>query len=296
MNDWIVLLLAATIGSIISLIGGFYLLYGKRGTKLLQQFAVPFAAGALLAAAFLDLLPEAMGDHNHEGALRAALIGLLAFFVLERSLSWFHHHHETSNDGHTHTSRNVWLIVIGDTLHNFIDGLAIGAAFLISPATGIVATIAIAAHEIPQELGDFGLMLSKGMAKRRVLLVNLISALATVVGAVVVFGFGDALPIAESTLLALTAGFFIYVAASDIIPTIHAQSQRRVANLQTAVLLFGVVFVAVTAAYAHSFIGHDESGHSHATPTTSSDEHNDAELETPSEATSQPSEHHEHTH
>ncbi len=256
MNDWLLLIIAATAGSVISLIGGLYLLYGKKGTKILQKLAVPFAAGALLAAAFLDLLPEAMDSHDHEGVLLAALGGFLAFFVLERSLSWFHHHHETSTDSHTHTNRNVWLIVIGDTLHNFIDGLAIGAAFLISPATGVVATIAIAAHEIPQELGDFGLMLSKGMAKRKVLLVNLVSALVTVIGAVLVFGLGDSLPISESTLLALTAGFFIYIAAADIIPTIHAERRRKLANLQTAVLIFGVIFVGVTSNYAHSFIDH----------------------------------------
>jgi zinc and cadmium transporter len=255
MNEWLLLIIATTVGSVISLIGGLYLIFGKFGTKQLQRFAVPFAAGALLAAAFFDLLPEAMGDHDHERALSFALIGFLFFFVLERSLSWFHHHHNDSEEK-THSDRNVWLIVIGDTLHNFIDSLAIGAAFLVSPATGVVATIAIAAHEIPQEIGDFGLMLSKGMRRKRVLLVNLVSALATVIGAVLIFGLGDSLPISESVLLAITAGFFIYIAASDIIPTIHAEPRRQVANLQTLVLILGVVFVAVTTTYAHSFIEH----------------------------------------
>lgn len=264
MNEWLLVIFATLAGSIISLIGGLYLLYGKLGVRTLQLFAVPFAAGALLAAAFLDLLPGAMSNHDHEGTLTLALVGLLVFFVLERSLSWFHHHHETSIDEHTHSNRNVWLIVIGDTLHNFIDGMAIGAAFLVSPATGIIATIAIAAHEIPQELGDFGLMLSKGMRKRSVLLVNLVSAIVAVLGAILVYGLGDSLPISESALLALTAGFFIYIAASDIIPTIHAEPRRYIANLKTVVLVLAVVLVGVSSSYVHSFIPHEhEEAHSH---------------------------------
>jgi len=257
MNDWILLLVASTAGSLISLIGGVYLLYGKWGVEKLQRIAVPFAAGALLAAAFLDVLPEALEVGEVKVVLTTVLAGFLFFFVLERSLSWFHHHHEDS-EKHSHSERNVWLIVIGDTLHNFLDGLAIGAAFLISPATGVVTTIAIAAHEIPQELGDFGLMLAKGMTKSRVFLVNIISALATVVGAVIVFGAGHNLGIPEWALLAVTAGFFIYIAASDIIPTLHAEPKRRTANIQAAVLVIGVIFVGVTAQFAHSFLPHDE--------------------------------------
>lgn len=255
MNDWIILLLATTAGSLLSLIGGLYLIYSKRGGVRFQKLAVPFAAGALLAAAFFDLLPEALSGHEYGQVLAAVLVGFLLFLVLERSLSWFHHHHDEIKGG-KRVNRNVWLIVIGDTLHNFIDGLVIGAAFLVSPATGIVTTIAVAAHEIPQEIGDFGLMLAKGMAKRHVLLVNFISAIVTVIGAALVFGFGPAIGVSQWLLLAVTAGFFIYIAASDIIPTIHAEPRRYVANIQTVVLLCGVVFVAVTASIAHGFITH----------------------------------------
>lgn len=261
MTDWIILLLAATLGSIISLIGGLYLIYGKRGVAKLQKVAVPFAAGALLAAAFLDLLPEAL-EHGQEPKeiLLAALSGLLFFFLLERGLSWFHHHHE-EDATHSHTRRNVWLIVIGDTLHNFLDGLALGAAFLISPTTGVIAAIAIAAHEIPQEIGDFGLMLSKGMPKKRVFFVNIVSALMTVIGAALVFGFGKELPVSEAILLALTAGFFIYIATSDIIPSIHAEPRKRLANIQAAFVIVGVVFVGVTSSIAHSFVEQSSKNH-----------------------------------
>jgi len=273
MNDWIILIAAATIGSIISLIGGLYLLYGKWGVRKMQRVAVPFAAGALLAAAFFDLLPEAFEAGEARDVLTVTLVGFLVFFILERSLSWFHHHHE-EEDGHTHERRNSSLIVIGDTLHNFIDGLAIGASFLVSPATGIITTIAIAAHEIPQEIGDFGLLLSKGMKRRQVVIVNVVSALATVVGAALVFGAGDALPISQPTLLAATAGFFLYIAASDIIPTIHAEPKRFVANVQTIVLIGGVVFVAITTQFAHSFLPHEaHTDDHHETEHMHSEEH-----------------------
>lgn len=271
MSDWLILLAAVTAGSVLSLIGGLYLLYGKKGVKTLQRLAVPFAAGALLAAAFLDLLPEALEHDSADTVLRLALIGLVIFFVLERSLSWFHHHHEEDSD-HVKGRKNISLIVIGDTLHNFIDGLAIGAAFLVDPAIGLVTTAAIAAHEIPQEIGDFGLMIAKGASKKYVLLVNLFSALATVVGAALIYGFGDSLAIPEGALLAITAGFFIYIAASDIIPTIHAEKERRWANIQTAVLILGIVLVGFAAHTAHQLVphaGHDEmSEHSE-------DEHHD---------------------
>ncbi len=262
MANWLMLLIAATAGSLISLLGGMYLLYGKKGVRTLQRVAVPFAAGALLAAAFLDLLPEALEGGETKQVLVYTLVGLVLFFVLERSLSWFHHHHD---DGEQHGAgrRNTSLIIIGDTIHNFIDGLAIGASFLVDPAVGFVTTLAIAAHEIPQEIGDFGLLLSKGMPKRKVLIVNLVSAMATVVGAVLVFGFGGELGISESLLLAITAGFFVYIAASDIIPTIHAEPKRQWANIQSAVLIFGIVVVGIAATSAHALIPHPEDSHSH---------------------------------
>lgn len=260
MADWLILIAAVLAGSLLSLLGGIYMLYGKTGATKLQRVAVPFAAGALLAAAFLDLLPEAIELGEADFVLMLALIGLVTFFILERSLNWFHHHHD--DESHGSKRQNSSLIIIGDTLHNFIDGLAIGAAFLVDPAVGLVTTAAIAAHEIPQEIGDFGLLLSKGMAKRKVLLVNVLSAVATIIGAVLVYGIGGELGISESALLALTAGFFIYIAASDIIPTIHAEPERRWANIQTGVLIIGIVLVGAASNVAHGLIPHSEESHS----------------------------------
>lgn len=253
MDTWILLLLAAAFGSAVSLVGGFYLLYGKWGVTRLQRLSVPFAAGALLAAAFFDLLPEALAGKSPNKVLTVTLIGFLFFFVLERSLSWFHHHHE-EEQRHTVGRRNSALIIVGDTIHNFIDGMAIGASFLVSPAIGIVTTLAIAAHEIPQEIGDFGLLLAKGMSRRKVLWVNLMIAVVTILGAALVYGMGGVFLIPEEYLLGSTAGFFIYIAASDIIPTIHDQPSRRVANIQTLILVFGVIFVAASIETAHAVL------------------------------------------
>jgi zinc and cadmium transporter len=247
---------AVLAGSLFSLAGGLYLIYGGKKAFKLQVLAVPFAAGALLAAAFLDLAPEALHEGLPEQVLAWMLFGILIFFVLERGLRWFHHHH--AHDDDNPRTANKWLIVLGDTMHNALDGIAVGAAFLVSPATGVVATIAIAAHEIPQEIGDFGLLLSKGMRRRNVLWVNIISALATVVMAVGVVILGGAVSLPVTEALAVTAGFFIYIAASDIIPTIHAERKSRSANVQTLVLLAGVAVVALITMYSHQFLPEDE--------------------------------------
>lgn len=255
-NDWLLVVLASIGGSLFSLIGGFLLLRKKLSVSRVQRIAIPFAAGALLAAAFIDLLPEAVEEAGATQASLLVLAGFVAFFVLERSLGWFHHHH-AHPDAHPHehkqkTTRS--LIVVGDTLHNLIDGLVIGAAFLVDPATGLITTLAIAAHEIPQEIGDFGVLLSLGMRRRNVLLVNIASALATVVAATAVYGLGGAVEGLEPVLLALTAGMFIYIAASDLIPTIHNETSARIANLQTLIFLIGIGIVSITIISAHNLM------------------------------------------
>lgn len=256
-TNWLLLIGAATAGSLVSLIGGFLLISRQLDIRRVQLVAVPFAAGALLAAAFFDLIPEAfeLGE-SAESTAGIMLLGFMIFFVLERTLGWFHHHHEHETPTVQRRSAQS-LIVIGDILHNAIDGLVIGAAFLVDPVVGIVTTAAVAAHEIPQELGDFGVLLSLGMPKRRVIVVNLLSAVATVVTASLVFAFGDAVASLEAGLLAFTAGLFIYIAASDLIPTIHAEPRPRAANLQAVVLFVGIIAIGLTTSLAHSYIGHD---------------------------------------
>lgn len=259
MNEWLLVIAASLFGSLFSLVGGVLLLTKRLSISKVQLFAVPFAAGALLAAALLDLLPEALeGDIAVMNVMVYLLAGFVVFFVLERFLGWFHHHHQHGEEtialGRRKRSMRS-LVVIGDTIHNAIDGMVIGAAFLADPTVGVITTIAIAAHEIPQEIGDFGLLLSFGMSRRLVLLVNIFSALATVVGAALVFGLGSELHSIQPILLAVASGMFIYIAASDLIPTIHEEPSTRLANYQTAVLLFGVVFVGLTTTLLHQYVG-----------------------------------------
>lgn len=250
-NGWLLLIISALVGSIFSLIGGMLLLARRIDNRKIQLIALPFAAGALLAAAFGDMLPEAIEHSDPEKASLLVLIGFLVFFCLERFLGWFHHHHEHGEDQHRPTKT---LIIVGDTLHNLIDGMVIGAAFLVDPVAGVVTTLAIAAHEIPQEVGDFGVLLALGMRRRNVFIANIISALATLVGAIAVYGLGGAIAGIEPVLLAMTAGFFIYIAASDLVPTIHAEPKLKAANLQTFILLAGTVIVFAATASAHNLL------------------------------------------
>lgn len=253
------------IGGLFSLVGGVLLLSREKTAQAMAKYATPFAAGVLLAAAFTDLLPEAFHKSaDSPDILQWALFGILGFFMLERFLRFFHHHHE--HEGKEKASNS--LIIIGDTMHNALDGIAIGAAFLISPPTGIVATIAVAAHEIPQEIGDFGILLSNGMKRLNVLLVNVISALATTVLAVTTYGLGDRANFPVAELLAITAGFFIYVASSDIIPEIHEKKSSTRIDWRPWLLLLGAAFVLFVSPIAHDYIDANSSAEPTVCPNT----------------------------
>lgn len=249
-------LIFSLIGGVFSLIAAILLINNKKTADGLAKYATPFAAGVLLAAAFTDLLPEALHDDGGEprSVLMWALLGILGFFMLERFLRFFHHHHE-----HGKEKANNSLVIIGDTLHNALDGVAIGAAFLIDTPTGIVAALAVAAHEIPQEIGDFGLLLKNGMEKSKVIIVNILSALATTATALLTYGLGDSDSFPVPALLAITAGFFVYIAASDIIPEIHEETSGKRRDIRPWLLVFGAVFVMFASPIAHDYIdaGHE---------------------------------------
>ncbi len=239
------------IGGVFSLIGGVLLLSRRNTAQTLAKFATPFAAGALLAAVFLDLLKEGMHESDANTVLLAAVIGILMFFFAERALHWFHHHHQHEGSPDP-TAR---LIIVGDTVHNALDGVAIAAAFLISIPTGIVTTIAVAAHEIPQEIGDFGLLLHKGLGRRQVLTVNIFSALATTVMAVITFALGSADSLPIGALLGVSAGFLLYIAMSDIIPEIHESTpKKRLFDWPPLMLLLGVLVVGLAINISHKYI------------------------------------------
>lgn len=255
MSTLLQVIVFSLLGGAISLVGGILLLRKKSSAVKLAQYATPFAAGALLAAVFLDLLLEGVHAGANDTLFIAVLLGIIIFFLAERFLRWFHHHHQHE----VSTDPTVSLVIVGDTLHNALDGVVIGAAFVISPATGIVTTLAVAAHEIPQEVGDFGLLLHKGMARRKVLLVNVLSALATMVMAVLAFMFGSQEQLPLGWLIGFSAGFLLYIAMSDIIPDIHENtSSKRLFGWQPALLVLGVVVVGVLIQLTHGLM---ERGH-----------------------------------
>lgn len=252
-------IICSLIGGLFSLIGGILLTFHKKANKI-ASYATPFAAGALLAAAFIDLLPEAIETtSDHSLVLVFTLLGLTAFFLLETFIQWFHchAHQKTSHHKNENLKPVVPLLILGDTLHNAIDGAAIAGAFLISPASGIIITIAIAAHEIPQEIGDFAVMIHHGISRRRTIIINLLSALAATISAVLFYLLGNQLSQFLPILLGFVAGFFIYIAATDIIPTIHQDPIRRSRNIKSLWLLIGVVVVSLTIYSLHQ-ISHQE--------------------------------------
>lgn len=218
---------------------------------------VSFAIGALLGAAFLEVIPHAFqrGD-PHEAAI-AILGGIFAFFVMEKLLLWRHCHTENCEVHDPHAAshdqgRSGLLIVVGDTVHNFVDGLLIAAAFLQSTELGIIAAAAIIAHEIPQEVGDFLILLHSGYSRARALAMNLLSSAATVVGGVLGYFSLQLVAQWEATLLGIVAASMIYVAVADLIPGLHRQPELRDTASQALLIALGIAAIAaVRALVAH---------------------------------------------
>ncbi|RJQ26494.1 ZIP family metal transporter [Candidatus Parcubacteria bacterium] len=233
------------IGSVLSLAGGIILLANEKLTLKISHLLISFAAGTLLGTAFLDLLPEALHESGKQAESQIftwTLVGILLFFIIERFIHSTHRH-----DGiHAReTKPTVPLIIVSDSLHNFIDGVVIAAAFLVNIPLGIVTAIAVGAHEIPQEISDFSIMLHSGVKRLKVIFYNLFSSLTALIGALLTFALKDSVENILPALLALTAGFFIYIAASDLIPEIHHEKRKGFALYETLLLLLGVVLVYI---------------------------------------------------
>lgn len=241
------ILLFSFIGSIASLIGGLILLSREKLALKISHLLASFAAGTLLATAFFDLLPEALdeGAKKEVDIFLWTLIGIGIFFLIERLIHWYHHHEYPHQDELKSIAQNheVPLILIGDTIHNFIDGIVIATTFLVSVPLGIITSLSVATHEIPQEIGDVGILLHQKVPRKKVIIYNIVSALFAMLGALITFAFGDLLENFLPVLLALTAGFFIYIALADIIPEIHHEKQQRAAVLQSVLFLSGILIV-----------------------------------------------------
>lgn len=235
---WI--LCATILVSLISLVGIFTFGLKSRSFDKFLVLLVGFAAGGLIGGAFLHLLPEAVEQSASPHVFFYSLVGFAAFFLMERYFYW-RHCHEGVCDVHTFTYLNL----IGDGLHNFTDGLVIAASFVTDFRLGVVTAFAIILHEIPQEIGDFGILVYGGFSKSRALLFNFICALSAVLGAVIGYALSTVTQNMLLFLVSFTAGGFIYIAASDLIPELHKQKDARRANAAFFSFIFGLVFMAL---------------------------------------------------
>lgn len=239
MSPLLQALLAAFAVSAISLVGIVFL-FQRRWSHRNEMALVSFAAGVLLASAFLELFPEALAHagSNVEHAFVAPLAAMIVFFFLERFLHGFHSHDGDRNQA------TVTLIMVGDGLHNFVDGVVIAASFLASPGLGIATTLAVAAHEVPQEIADYAI-LARGTSPRRALLLNFASGLTALLGVLACFFVEDLVRANLATCLMAAAGMFIYIAGADLIPELHHHHHaERGGWLHTAPFVVGVALVA----------------------------------------------------
>ena len=253
MSVLIYIILFTILGSLLSLIGGTFLLTRKRLSHTITHGLAAFAAGALLGASFLDLLPEAFHHMEEQGIADGegiififVLLGILIFFLLERSIHWFHHHHHQHGTEKEIPKPIVPLVIFGDGVHNFIDGVVIAATFMVDINLGMITTLAIVAHELPQEIGDFGILLHEGIEKKKVFLYNLYSQLLSVAGGVLTFFIGSTVDGLLPYLIAVTAGFFIYISLTDLIPDIHNENKKGFALIESTLLFIGIGFVWVS--------------------------------------------------
>ncbi len=209
---------------------------------------VSFAIGALLGAAFLEVIPHAFEHGEPRTAAASILGGILGFFLLEKFLLWRHSHDEHEG-GHEHDrGRSGTMIVVGDTVHNFLDGILIAAAFLQSTSLGVVTATAIVAHEIPQEVGDFLILLNSGFSRARALALNLLSSAATLAGGVLGYYALQVLAGWVPVLLGIVAASMIYVAVADLIPGLHRRPELRATLAQTLLIALGIGAIALVRA------------------------------------------------
>ncbi len=225
--------------SAVSFVGLGTIAMGGERLKKLVFILVSLAAGGLLGDAFIHLIPEAFlsgGDPSRISLL--VLAGILLFFILEKILRW-HHYHDTEESMHT-TKHIGHMNLVSDGMHNFIDGLFIGVSYLVSVPVGIATTVAVFLHEIPQEIGDFGVLIHSGYSTFRALFLNFCIALFALLGVIIAVIVGPAVQGFSEAILPLTAGTFIYIAASDLVPELHKISDPKKSLLQLLFMLIGI--------------------------------------------------------
>jgi len=247
MSDLVNIILLSLLASVVALIGGVTFLFVKKWSDFLTKYSVPFAAGVLVTVALVGLLPEVVEEVGEKGFL-IVWVTFFGAYLFERFACELHHHDHGDEEGIS-CSTSTLLVVVGDTIHNFIDGVAVAASYLVNPGLGLVTAVSTLLHEVPHEIGDFGILLKAGWKKKKVLVVNLISALFTVVGALVVY-FMNLEKAMIGNLLAVAAGMFLYLGASDFLP--HANEGVSKKKTVLVLLLGALVMYGALSVVPHS--------------------------------------------
>jgi len=232
------IIISTVLVSLISLVGVFSISLNKKTFSKIIILLVALSAGALMGGAFIHLIPEAV-ELGNENVYLYILSGIVLFFIFEKALWWRHCHKE-----HCEVHTFAYMNLIGEALHNFIDGLIIAAGFLANSSLGIVTVIATAMHEIPQEMGDFGVLIHGGFTKKKAIIYNFLIALTAVLGGIIGFYTIGMLNI-EGLLLAIAAGGFIYISASDLMPELRKETGKK-SIITMSMFILGIIIMWLT--------------------------------------------------
>ena len=238
---WLYSLASVFIVSLISLIGVFTLGINVDKLRKILIYLISFSAGALFGDAFIHLLPEVIKNGGF-GILSAVYIlaGILMFFILEKVIHWQHCHMPITK---THVHPFAYMNLVGDSLHNFIDGLIIAGSYLASIPVGIATTFAVLLHEIPQEIGDFGVLIHGGFKRGRAIMLNFLTALTAVIGTIVALVLGNYISNIQQIIVPLAIGGFLYIAGSDLIPELHKETKVWISIGQIISFIFGILIM-----------------------------------------------------
>ena len=229
--------LSVIIVSLISLVGAISLPLSEKKLQSFLIYFVSFSAGAMLGDVFIHLLPEVTKEAGFTLEISTyVLIGIMTTFIIEKFIHWKHH----ADPAHNHAHPVTALTLIGDSVHNFIDGLVIGASYLVSFPVGLATTLAVILHEIPQEIGNFGILIHGGYTRTRALWFNFLTALTAVLGTTIALFIGNQMSKSVVLLSAFAAGNFIYIAASDLIPEMHKEVSVKKSSIQFLTMLLGI--------------------------------------------------------
>lgn len=240
---WLYAIIGVTAVSLLSFLGAVTLAIKKESLEKILLVLVAFSAGALLGDAFIHLLPESVDKNGGVFTVNIAIsvfIGIIIFYVLEKFLRWRHCHDLECEEHPTHLAG---INLFSDALHNLIDGVLIGVSFLVSIPLGITTVIAVGAHEIPHELGNFGVLVHSGFTRKKALLYNFLFATTAILGTLITLIIGPSLKILVDYMVPITAGGFIYIALSDLIPELHKEENLSHSTVQFIFMLFGIALM-----------------------------------------------------